>query len=112
MVDLCGLCYGWVLVGFMRDQAGQLGESGEYRMGRSESGPHYIQSSDGGSPGLCRLRTASVVPPNDQEQVIIQVDEGLVLLQGTLACLPIGREIDPCSSLTHEHSKVSHETLY
>jgi hypothetical protein len=41
---------------------GQLGESGEYHMRRSESGPYDIQSSDGGSPHLCRLRTTSVVP--------------------------------------------------
>jgi hypothetical protein len=47
----------------MQDRVGQLGESGEYRMGRSESGPHEIRSSDGGSPCLCRLRTALVVPP-------------------------------------------------
>jgi hypothetical protein len=46
----------------MRDQAGQLGKSGEYRMGRSESAPHDIQSSEGGSPRLCRLRAASVGP--------------------------------------------------
>jgi hypothetical protein len=32
-------------------------------MGKSESGPHDIQSSDGGSRHLCRLRTMSVVPP-------------------------------------------------
>jgi hypothetical protein len=32
-------------------------------MGRSESGPHDIRSSEGGSPRLCRLRTMSVVPP-------------------------------------------------
>jgi hypothetical protein len=42
---------------------GQLGESGEYRMGRSESGPHDIRSIEGGSPHLCRLRIASVGPP-------------------------------------------------
>jgi hypothetical protein len=46
----------------MQDWAGQLGESGEYQMGRSESGPHDIRSSEGGSPRLCRLRTASVGP--------------------------------------------------
>jgi hypothetical protein len=28
------------LVGFMRDRMGQLGETGEYRMGRSESDLH------------------------------------------------------------------------
>jgi hypothetical protein len=63
MVVLCGLCYRWVFVGSIRDQAGQLGESREYQMGMSESGPHDIRSSDGGSPHLCRLRTTSVVPP-------------------------------------------------
>jgi hypothetical protein len=47
----------------MRDRAGQLEESGEYRMGRSESGPHDIWCSECGSPRLCRLRTASVGPP-------------------------------------------------
>jgi hypothetical protein len=46
----------------MRDRAGQLEESGEYRTGRSESGPHDIQSSKGGSPCRCQLRTASVGP--------------------------------------------------
>jgi hypothetical protein len=47
----------------MRDWAGQLGESAEYQMGRSESGLHDIQSSEGGSPCLCQLRTVSVGPP-------------------------------------------------
>jgi hypothetical protein len=47
----------------LRDRTRQLGESGEYWMGRSESGPHDIQSSEGGSPRQCRLRTALVVPP-------------------------------------------------
>jgi hypothetical protein len=47
----------------MRDRAEQLGKSGEYQMGRSESGPHDIQSSEGGSLRLCRLRTALVGPP-------------------------------------------------
>jgi hypothetical protein len=47
----------------MRDWAGQLGESGEYRMGRSESGPHDIRSSEGGSLHLCRLKSVSVGPP-------------------------------------------------
>jgi hypothetical protein len=51
------------LIDFMRDRVGQLGESGECQMGRSESGMHDIWSSEGGSPHLCRLRTASVDPP-------------------------------------------------
>jgi hypothetical protein len=37
----------------LRDRVGQLGESGEYWMGRSESGSYDIRSSDGGSPHLC-----------------------------------------------------------
>jgi hypothetical protein len=41
---------------------GQLGESGEYCMGRSESGPFDIRSSDGGSPHRCRLRTDCLAP--------------------------------------------------
>jgi hypothetical protein len=63
MVVLCGLCYRWVLVRSIRDMAGQLGKSREYRMGRSESGPHDIRSPDGGHPRLCRLRITSVVFP-------------------------------------------------
>jgi hypothetical protein len=51
------------LVGFMRDRAGQLGESGEYQMGRLRVTCFYIRSSNGGSPRLCRLRTALVGPP-------------------------------------------------
>jgi hypothetical protein len=47
----------------MRDQAGQLGDSGEYRMVRGESWPHDIWSYDSSSPHLCRLRTASIGPP-------------------------------------------------
>jgi hypothetical protein len=53
---------GGILIGFMQNRAGQLGKSGEYQMGRSESGPHDIRSSKGDSPCLCRLRTASVGP--------------------------------------------------
>jgi hypothetical protein len=47
----------------LRDRAGQLGESGEYWMGRSESELYDIQSSEGASPHLDRLRATSVVPP-------------------------------------------------
>jgi hypothetical protein len=38
------------------DRLRQLLKSGEYWMGSSESGPHDIQSSEGGSACLCRLR--------------------------------------------------------
>jgi hypothetical protein len=43
-------------------QGGQLGESGEYRMGRRRVECFHVRSSEGGSPHLCRLRTASVGP--------------------------------------------------
>jgi hypothetical protein len=43
----------------MWDRAGQLGESGEYWMGRM-SGLMSDSELQGGSPRLCRLRTASV----------------------------------------------------
>jgi hypothetical protein len=48
----------------------QLGESEEYRMEMSESGPHDIQSSEGGSPSLCRLRTALVGSPTSIAYVL------------------------------------------
>jgi hypothetical protein len=48
------------LVGSMWDRAGQLGESGEYRMGMVRVICFHFQSSEGGSPRLCRLRIASV----------------------------------------------------
>jgi hypothetical protein len=41
---------------------GQLGESGEYRTGRLREVCFHIQNFEGGSPRLCRLRTASVGP--------------------------------------------------
>jgi hypothetical protein len=50
------------LVGSMRDWVGQLGESGEYRMGRVREVYLHVRSSEGGSPCLCQLRTASVEP--------------------------------------------------
>jgi hypothetical protein len=53
IVALCGT--GW----------GQLGESGEYRMGRSESVPFDIRSSDGGSPLPVSIKDRSP-GPSDQ----------------------------------------------
>jgi hypothetical protein len=50
------------LVAFMQDRAGQLGESGEYWMGRVRVVCFHVQSSEGGSPRLCQLRTVSVGP--------------------------------------------------
>jgi hypothetical protein len=45
----------WILLAtgsccLLQDWVGQLGESGEYWMGRSESGLNDIRSSEGGSP--------------------------------------------------------------
>jgi hypothetical protein len=48
------------MVGIIRDRTGQLGESGEYRMGRMESGLIWNSELQGGNPRLCRLRPASV----------------------------------------------------
>jgi hypothetical protein len=48
-----------VLIVFMRDQAGQLEESGEYRMGRVTVVYFHIRSSEGDSPHLCRLPSPS-----------------------------------------------------
>jgi hypothetical protein len=42
--------------------AGQLGENGEYWMGRKESGLIWYSELQGGSPCLCWLRHASVDP--------------------------------------------------
>jgi hypothetical protein len=39
-----------------------IGESGEYRMERVRVVYFHIQSSEGGSPRMCRLKTASVGP--------------------------------------------------
>jgi hypothetical protein len=50
------------IVALCGTRRGQLGESGEYMMRGSESGPFDIQSSGGGSPYLCRLRTDRLAP--------------------------------------------------
>jgi hypothetical protein len=41
---------------------GQLGESGEYWMGKVRVVCFYIQSFEGGSPHLCRLSTDLLAP--------------------------------------------------
>jgi hypothetical protein len=43
------MCFKWndQIIGTTWDRAGQLGESGEYRMGRSVCGLFYVQSSEG-----------------------------------------------------------------
>jgi hypothetical protein len=48
------------MVGIIRDRAGQLGENGEYWMGRRGSGLIWYSKLQGGSPRLCRLKPASV----------------------------------------------------
>jgi hypothetical protein len=48
------------MVGIIGDRTGQLGESGEYWMGRKGSGLTWYSELQGGSPCLCRLRHASV----------------------------------------------------
>jgi hypothetical protein len=50
------------LVGSMQDWVGQLGESGEYRMGRVREVYFHVRSSEGDSPCLCQLRTVPVGP--------------------------------------------------
>jgi hypothetical protein len=52
------------------DQAGQLGESGEYRMGRVRVVYFYVWSSKGGSPSLCRLRTGRLALVNKIDYVL------------------------------------------
>jgi hypothetical protein len=46
---------------------GQLGESGEYRMGRMRVVYFHIRGSEGGSPRLCRLSTDRLAPVNKIE---------------------------------------------
>jgi hypothetical protein len=53
MVVLCGLRLSLLECGTIGVHAGQLGESGEYRMGRMRVDYFHVQSSEGGSPYLC-----------------------------------------------------------
>jgi hypothetical protein len=48
------------MVGIIGDRAGQLGENGEYWMGRLRMGWIVYSELQDGSPRLCRLRPASV----------------------------------------------------
>jgi hypothetical protein len=54
----------------MWDRTGQLGESGEYRTWRLRVVCFHIRSFEGGSPRLCRLRTASVGPCCNKHWVV------------------------------------------
>jgi hypothetical protein len=49
---------------------GQLGESGEYRMGKVRVVCFHVRSSEGGSPRLCRLRTEHLAPVNKIDYVL------------------------------------------
>jgi hypothetical protein len=52
------------------DRARQLGESGEYQMGRSGEVCCLVQSSKGGSFHLCRLRTNRLAPVSKFDYVL------------------------------------------
>jgi hypothetical protein len=62
MEVLCGLRFSLSECVIIWDRAGQVGESGEYRMGRVWVAYFHVQSSEGGSPHLYRLRTMLVGP--------------------------------------------------
>jgi hypothetical protein len=47
-----------------------------------------------------------------QEQVVCLVDEGMVLLQGSFACLLAGREIHACPLFEHELPELSYGTPF
>jgi hypothetical protein len=51
----------------------QLGESGEYRPRRLRVVCFHIQSFEGGSPRLCRLRTDRLVPVNKINFVLVHM---------------------------------------
>jgi hypothetical protein len=50
--------------------AGQLGESGEYQIGRVRVAYFHIWSSEGGSPHLCQLRTNHLTPVSKSDYVL------------------------------------------
>jgi hypothetical protein len=50
------------MVGIIGDRVGQLGENGEYWMGRRMSGLILYSELQGGRPRLCRLKLVSVEP--------------------------------------------------
>jgi hypothetical protein len=60
MEVLCGLSEMIILVCIIGDRVGQLGESGEYWMGRLRVVWIVNLEIQGGSPRLCRLRPASI----------------------------------------------------
>jgi hypothetical protein len=60
MEVLCGFSEMIILVGIIGDRMGQLGESGEYWMGRLRVVWIINSELQGGNPHLCRLKLASV----------------------------------------------------
>jgi hypothetical protein len=58
------------ICGSLLDRAGQLGESGEYRMRRMRVVCFHVRSSEGGSPCLCGLRTDHLAPVNKIDYVL------------------------------------------
>jgi hypothetical protein len=60
MEVLCGFSEMIILVGIIGDRAGQLGESGEYWMGRLRVVWIINSELQGASPRLCQLRLASI----------------------------------------------------
>jgi hypothetical protein len=61
------------MCGSMRDQMGQLGESGKYRMGRVRVVYFYVRSTKGGSPHLCRMRIDSLAPVSKIDYVLTHI---------------------------------------
>jgi hypothetical protein len=62
MEVLCGLWFLLSKCGTIWDWVGQLGESGEYRVGSMRMVCFHIRSSEGGSPRLSWLRTNCLAP--------------------------------------------------
>jgi hypothetical protein len=56
----------------------------------------------------CKERWWSKADSGYQEQMVHRMDEGMVLLQGTLACLPASGEICARLAFAHEWHALSH----
>jgi hypothetical protein len=59
----------WIC-GSIENRARQLGESGEYQMGRVRVICFHVQISEGGSSHLCQLRTSHLAPVNKIDYVL------------------------------------------
>jgi hypothetical protein len=60
----------WFMSSGWEGRMGQLGESGEYRMGRSRVESFHVQSSECGSPRLSQLRTDLLAPVSKFDYVL------------------------------------------